>query len=252
MKKLIETQNLTFSYLGKKTLFGISVSINQGDVLAVLGPNGSGKTTFIKMIVGLLKPDHGNILLDGRNVATYSRKELARKIAYVPQIHREAFGYSAEDIVIMGRISHISLLGRYGKKDRKVAVESLEKMSVGHLSKSPYTEISGGERQLVLIARAIAQEAEIIVMDEPSSSLDFGNQLKLLATVRRLATEGYTFIFTTHHPDHALSVAGRVIMIKSGRILKKGNPADVITADNIMNLYDLDESFMNSDSIGVQ
>lgn len=249
MNALIGAEKIVFSYGGKQVLDGISIRVRHGEVLAILGPNGSGKTTLMKILLGLLKPDSGIIKMEGLNLAHLTRKELARKMAYVPQNHREAFGYTVDDIVLMGRMPHLSFFGRYSCRDMKIAAESLEKMSVGHLHDRPYTEISGGERQLVLIARAIAQEAKIIVMDEPSSSLDFGNQMRLLATVKRLAGEEYTFIFTTHHPNHALLVADRVVMMSRGAKISEGSPENVITDEKIRSLYDLDESLMPSGTI---
>jgi len=249
MKYIVEAEEIVFGYHGNPVLKKISARIKDGDVLAILGPNGSGKTTLIKILLGLVRPQGGRIKLEGENINFLARNELAKKMAYVPQSHREAFGYTVTDIVLMGRMPHISFMGRYGKNDQKIVAESLEKMSVGHLHDRPYTEISGGERQLVLIARAVAQEAKIIVMDEPSSSLDFGNQLRLMDTVRRLSREGYTFIFTTHHPEHAMSVADRVIMMDKGRIINDGKPEEVINFENIRTLYDLDKSLMPSKNI---
>lgn len=249
MKNLVEIDDIVFGYNGKPVLKSVSARIHGGNVLAVIGPNGSGKTTFIRILLGLARPHGGRIRLEGRNINFLARKELARKMAYVPQSHREAFGYSVADVVLMGRMPHVPFFGRYGKNDHVIVTESLAKMSIGHLHDRPYTEISGGERQLVLIARAVAQEAKIIVMDEPSSSLDFGNQLRLLDTVRRLSGYGYTFIFTTHHPEHAMSVADRVIMMSKGTIINDGKPEDIITPENMRILYDLDKNLMPSENI---
>lgn len=162
---------------------------------------------------------------------------LARRIAYVPQVHRLTFGYRVLDVVLMGRMPHKPFFFRYDKQDDAAAHQALERLSIGHLSERPYTAISGGERQLVLIARALVQGADIFVMDEPVNGLDYGNQIRLLGRIADLARDGYTFIKTTHFPDHALWISDRVVMLKKGTVVADGRTGEVVTRNNLYQLY---------------
>jgi iron complex transport system ATP-binding protein len=193
----------------------VSLSIRAGEVVTLLGPNGCGKSTLIKIILGLLRPATGTIFFNGENISQMSSKSLAREIAYVPQIHKSSFPYKVMDMVLMGRIPHKTFFFRYSKTDVDIAGDALERLAIAHLADRTCTEISGGERQLTLIARAIAQGARTFIMDEPASGLDYGNQLRLLDQIIKLSREGYTFIKSTHSPEHALWIADRVIMIKT-------------------------------------
>ena len=242
-RPLVEIDRLSFSYRSTPFIQDLELAIGGECATALLGPNGSGKTTLLKLVLGLLVPTSGCVRLRGEELHRMKRKDLARRLAYVPQVHREAFGYSVFDVVLMGRMPHTSFFARYGEADRRCTREALEKLAITHLAERPYTEISGGERQLTLIARAVAQGADIFVMDEPTNGLDYGNQLRLLDRIGRLASEGYTFIYTTHHPDHALAVADQVVMMKAGRILREGLPQAVLTTDGLAELYDLPTSF---------
>ena len=219
-------------------------------IVALLGPNGSGKSTLLKLLLGILTPSSGCVRVRGENLRELTRRELACRLAYVPQTHREAFGYSVFDVVLMGRLPRTSFFARYGEKDRRIAGEALEKLSIGHLAGRPYTEISGGERQLTLIARALAQGADIFVMDEPTNGLDYGNQIRLLERINQLAAEGFTFIYTTHHPDHALAASDRVVMMKSGRILREGEPRYMLTPENLAELYGLSDEQFTGRAVG--
>ena len=236
---LFEIEQLSFRYRRTPFIEGLNLTINEGGVVALLGPNGSGKTTLLKLLLGLLKPTRGVVRLHGENTQTLTQQELACRLAYVPQVHREAFAYHVFDVVLMGRMPHTSFFARYGERDRRIAWESLEKLSISHLAERPYTEISGGERQLTLIARALSQGASTFIMDEPTNDLDYGNQIRLLERIGRLADEGYTFVYTTHHPDHALAVADRVVMMKAGAIIRDGDPQSAVTPDKLSELYGL-------------
>jgi iron complex transport system ATP-binding protein len=235
----IEIEQLSFSYRRAPFIQDLNLTINEGRVLALLGPNGSGKTTLLKLLLGLLTPAAGTIRIQEADTLDMSHRELACLLAYVPQVHREAFGYSVFDVVLMGRMPRTSFFARYGERDRQIAWESMEKLSIGHLAQQPYTEISGGERQLTLIARALSQGASTFIMDEPTNGLDYGNQIRLLDRIGRLASEGFTFIYTTHHPDHALAVADRVVMMQAGAIIRDGAPRSVITPERLSELYGL-------------
>jgi len=247
MMSLFEVDSLSFAYGSAPLIDGLKLTIGEGGVVALLGPNGSGKTTLLKLLLGLLKPTRGVIRLRGKEIHEIGRRELARQLAYVPQVHREAFGFHVFDVVLMGRMPHSSFFSRYGDKDKQIVWEALEKLGILHLAGRPYTEISGGERQLTLIARALAQGVRVFVMDEPTNGLDYGNQVRLLERVGRLADEGYTFVFTSHHPEHALAIADRVVMMQSGAIIRDGAPLSTVTPERLAELYGLPARLFKSE-----
>jgi len=234
---LIKVEEVCFSYSRKPVLTGISLSIQRGDIVTLLGPNGCGKSTLIKVMIGLLRPSEGRTLYDGRDISHLGSKHLAREIAYVPQIHKSAFPYSVIDVALMGRIPHKTFFFRYTKEDVEIAYDALQRLSILHLADRPYTEISGGERQLAIIARALTQGARVFVMDEPATGLDYGNQLRLLEQINKLSYEGYTFVKSTHSPEHALWIADRAIMIKDGKIMADGPCERVVNDANLFKLY---------------
>lgn len=233
----ISVRGISFGYTDKKILEDIDLEISKGEIVTILGPNGSGKTTLIKLILGLLTPLKGSVRIDGIDIPGIGIREFARKIAYVPQSHKTVFPYSVTDIVLMGRIPHKTFFFKYSKDDLRVAHEALDKLSIQHLAQRPYTEISGGERQLAIIARALAQGAKTFILDEPASGLDYGNQLRLLEQIISLSKEGYTFIKSTHSPEHALWIGDRTIMIKDGSIVADGRSDDIINSENLFNIY---------------
>jgi iron complex transport system ATP-binding protein len=235
----IAVRNVSFGYTRKDILSGIDLDIVRGEIVTLLGPNGCGKSTLIKLMLGLLHPVKGKVYLDGADILGLGSKTLAREIAYVPQAHRSSFPYEVLDIVLMGRIPHKAFFFRYSDEDTAIAWEALERLSIAHLAKRSFTELSGGERQLTLIARALAQGAKTFIMDEPASGLDYGNQLRLLEQIIGLSREGYTFIKSTHSPEHALWVADRAIMIKGGRIMTDGLCTDVVNEENLFHLYNV-------------
>jgi len=237
----IEIDRLSFSYGTTPFIENLNLRVEKEGIVALLGPNGSGKSTLLKLLVGILTPASGSIRIRGENLCGLTRKELARRVAYVPQTHREAFGYSVFDVALMGRMPRTSFFARYSENDRRIAGEALEKLSIGHLAGRPYTEISGGERQLTFIARALTQGADIFVMDEPANGLDYGNQIRLLERINQLSAEGFAFIYTTHHPDHAMAAADSVVMMKSGKILGEGESQYMLTPASLTELYGLSD-----------
>ncbi len=233
----LSADRLGFGYRGRSVGSGVSLDIRSGEVLCLLGPNGGGKTTLMKTLLGLLRPLQGRVLLDGEDIARLSRKHLARIIGYVPQAHNAFFPFSVFDIVLMGRSAHISLFAAPSPGDRAVAERALALLGVAHLKTRIYTEISGGERQLVLIARALAQEPRILIMDEPTASLDFGNQLRVLSRIAALARSGIAVVFSTHDPDHVFLCGDRVALLHDGRMEEIGPPEAIITAAALKRLY---------------
>ena len=237
MMSVFEVTDIFFSYHEQMVLNGVSLSIKRGEVLSLLGPNGSGKTTILKILLGILRPKTGEVVFDGRPLSSVEPRDLAKRVAYVPQVHREAFGYTVEDVVLMGRLPHRPFFSPFTDEDRRITLGSLEKMRITHLRGKPYTEISGGERQLALIARALTQGADIFVMDEPVNGLDYGNQLRLLQSIKELSAHGITFVLTTHNPDHAFLVADQVALFSQGSVIAHGPPDRTVTENVLHDLY---------------
>jgi iron complex transport system ATP-binding protein len=233
----LQVRNVTCGYGGRPAVRDASLELSSGEVLCVLGANGSGKTTLFKAILRLRRLDAGRVLLDGEDISAWSGRRSAQAFGYVPQAHTPPFPFSVRDVVLMARTAHLGVFGSPGKRDAAIADEALETLGVARLADALYTEISGGERQLVLIARALAQQPRVLVMDEPTSNLDFGNQLRVLRQVRELAGRGLGLLMTTHFPDHAFLCASRVAVMKSGRILASGLADDVLTAERLSAVY---------------
>jgi iron complex transport system ATP-binding protein len=236
----LEASDLRFSYRRREVIAGVDLRLQPGEVVALLGANGAGKSTLLKLLLGLLKPAAGSVSLGGKPLATWSRKALARELAYVPQVHVTPFPYTVAQVAGLGRLAHRGLLGGLRATDRDVVTATLEKLGIVHLANRAYTEISGGERQLTLIARALVQGARLLVMDEPVSGLDYGHQMRLLARLQALAEEGYGILKTTHYPEHALGSAHRVVVLQEGKILAKGLAAEIVTPAMMRRLYGLE------------
>lgn len=234
---MLAVASLAFGFPGRTVGREISFALAEGEILCVLGPNGSGKTTLFRTLLGLLAPHGGSIALDGEALATLSREAIARRIGYVPQAHAGYFAYSVREMVLMGRTAHLGAFGVPGQRDRERADAALETLGIEALAGRPFTEISGGERQLTLIARALAQEAGLLVMDEPTASLDFGNQVRVLERIAQLAARGIAVLFSTHDPDHAFLCAQRALLLAEGRVLALGPPREVVRSDTLEQLY---------------
>lgn len=240
MDPVLEVRNITCGYKDRKVVDDISMEIDRGEVFCLLGPNGVGKTTFFKAMLGFMDIMDGSITLKGRDIRRMSYAEIARVVGYVPQSHTPPFPFTVREVVTMGRTSRISPFSSPSAHDRAVAEDAADSLGIGHLMDSVYTEISGGERQLALIARAIAQEPEVLVMDEPTSNLDFGNQIRVLKSINDLSAGGMGIIMTTHFPNHAFLSGDRVALMKGGRIIREGGPDTVITESNMKSVYGID------------
>lgn len=247
MSVVLLAKNLHFSYGRQEILKGVSFLLKQGDILSLLGPNGTGKSTLIKLLLGLLPPKNGEVFIYGKNLHKYSIKERANIVAYVPQSSNVAFAFSALDVVMMGRVSKQSWFSNASSSDKKIALSVMERLGIAHLANRAYPTMSGGEKQLTLIARALAQEAKILVMDEPISGLDYGNQLKLLETIISLSHEGYSFLKSTHFPEHAMVIGGKTLAIKDGVIIGYGDSRAIITDELIKILYGVDVIIKNTE-----
>lgn len=235
---MLHATQLAVGYPGHAVGSGFELRLQPGQVLALLGPNGGGKTTLLKTLLGLLRPLGGQVELDGRPLHALSAAARARRLAYVPQSHVGAFAFSVADLVLMGRTAHGSLFAAPSAHDHAVAQAAIERLGIAHLAARPATMVSGGERQLALIARALAQEAQLMVLDEPTAALDFGNQGKVMREIRRLADEGLGVLFTTHDPNHATRFADQALLIRQGRTLASGPVAEVVTQAQLERLYD--------------
>ncbi len=234
---MINVDNLWFKYpKGENILKGINISIKRGEIVNILGANGCGKSTLIKLILAFYKAQKGSITVCGKNNNKINRKELAGYLSYVPQNHYAVFPYTVKDVVVMGKSSG-SLFKNYSKSDYEKVNEVLSYLNIYHLKDNDYSKLSGGQRQLVMVARAVVQNALYCFMDEPVASLDYGNQYRLLEGIKKYSEKGFTFIITTHHPDHVKYLEGRAVLMKNGVIFRDGNYKNVIDDDAIYQLY---------------
>ncbi len=234
---MLEVRQLAFGFPGRTVGREVSFSLGPGEVMCVLGPNGSGKTTLFRTILGLLEAKSGEILLEREPLHSLSREQIARRAGYVPQGHAGYFAFTVREFVLMGRTAHMGAFAAPSKQDRQMAQRVLESLELAHLADRPVTQVSGGERQLALVARALAQEPRLLVMDEPTASLDFGNQVRVLQRISALASSGISILFSSHAPDHAFLAARRVLLLGEGRVLEIGAPREVIRPDTLQRLY---------------
>lgn len=232
---------ITFGYVpGVDVLSGISMSVDEGEVLFVLGANGSGKTTLLDCLAGVRQPRAGRVLLDGDALDRISLSERARRVGLVPQLHEPVFDYTVGDVVLMGRAPHLGLFSRPGARDRRSVAQALHAVGLETLQQRVYTEISGGERQLALIARGLAQGAECLLMDEPAAHLDPHHQYAVFRAVARLAADGFSFVITSHQPNNALLYADRVAFLIDGKMDVQGTPGEAVTGSMLRRAYGID------------
>ncbi|MCA1956463.1 ABC transporter ATP-binding protein [Zymomonas sp.] len=239
---LLQARNLRYRRQKTVILDGISLSFHQGELTALLGINGAGKSTLLRLLLGLMPPDEGDIFLQNKPLKAISRKAIARYIAYVPQEHKAVFPYTVEEVVSLGRLPYIAFGQNLSLADKQAVKQALDYLNIASLSARPYTELSGGERQSVLLARALAQGSPILVLDEPETGLDFGQQLRLAVLLQKLADEGYCIVATTHDPLRARQIFSRAVLLQRGRIIADGAPRSVLTRSAIEALYNIDEN----------
>jgi iron complex transport system ATP-binding protein len=237
MTPAIETRDLSFAYQNRAVLRGVLLSVDPGEMVGILGPNGSGKTTLLRILSAVLK-GQGEVRLNGRNIKNYGRRELSRLFAVVPQESRGNFPYTVAEIVSMGRASYHSPFALEGKKDLEVVRASLELTDSLALSQRYLHELSGGEKQRVMIARALAQEPEILLLDEPSAFLDLKHQVQIFELLRRLNRErGLTIIAALHDVNLAALFFPRLVILREGKIYRDGSPGEVLTETTIEEVY---------------
>ncbi len=234
---MLDVRDLAFGFGARRVGEDVSFTLAPGETLAVLGGNGAGKTTLLRTLLGLLTPMSGAVSIEGAPVQQLAPAERARRLAYVPQQHVPTFGFTVLEAVLMGRAARLSTFARPGAHDTAVAFAALERLGVAALVARRITELSGGERQLVQVARALAQEAPVLILDEPTASLDFGNRARVLAELDRLRGSGLAIVFSTHEPDHALAHADRALLLADGRPLALDTVDRALSAENVGRLY---------------
>lgn len=243
----IEVRELSFAYCTREVLRDISFSAENGRLLAVLGPNGVGKTTLFRCILGLQPHYGGSIRIDGEDARQLSERELAHRVAYIPQTHGIAFSYSVLDMVLMGTTHSISTMSVPKQREIDAATFALERLGIRFLAEKNFSHLSGGEQQLVLIARALAQNAKTLLMDEPTASLDYGNQSLVLRQVRLLADEGFTVLLSTHNPQHAIWYADSALALCQGKVEAFGPAKSVVNAALVRRLYGVDVTLIDTE-----
>lgn len=236
----LEIKDASCGYSGKSIVSGLSVKVSSGEILCILGPNGVGKTTLFKTIMGFIPLIRGEITLDSQNICPWSRKKLARHLGYVPQAHVPPFPFSVIDVVVMGKTACLSTFASPSAHDIAESIQTLELLGIGNLKNRIYTELSGGERQMVLIARALIQKPAVLIMDEPTSNLDFGNQVRVLEQINTLASNGLAVIMTSHVPDHAFLCDAKVALLRKDNQFCIGSADEIVTENNLRLAYGVD------------
>ena len=248
---IFEVKNLEYGYTADKRVFqDVNFALEKGDIFTILGPNGAGKSTLLNCLCNIFSPDKGCVYLNQRPVSEYSLSEQARLIGYVPQNHMPAYDYEVKDFVVMGRAPYLKAFQQPGKVDYEIVYQVLEELNLLSIANKPYTQISGGERQQALIARALVQQPDIILFDEPTNHLDYGNQLRSLKMILELSQKGYTVILTTHMPDHAIFLDGKVgILGRDGRF-DSGMAPEILEEGRLQSLYDTDLRILYVEELG--
>lgn len=235
---MLEVSDLHCGYGSAEIVHGVSFCVDKGEFVCIIGANGCGKTTTLKNVMGLYKPTSGTVRVVGQDVLSMQEKEKARHFAYIPQAHAAPFPFLVADVVILGRTPYLNSLTHTSPEDRDIAYRAMETLGIENLAERTYTELSGGQQQLVLIARALAQQPDVLIMDEPTASLDFGNQQVVLSQMKNLVAAGTSVLMVTHDPNHAFYCATKVVAMQKGRVVREGTPDEVVTTEMLEQLYD--------------
>ncbi len=232
--------DVAFGYTPQRRVMeGLDLNIQPGTVTAILGPNGAGKTTLLHLALGWLKPHNGRILLDGQPLSGYTRRSLGQWMALVPQNEHTPFEFSLLEYVLLGRAPYLAPLAMPAPEDYHIAAQAIRQVGMEHLMNRSILSLSGGERQLVLMARALAQQPRLLLLDEPTSHLDLGNKGRLVELLRLLTAQGTTIVFTTHEPDMASALATHLVLMRKGSVLETGEMDAVFTTPSLTRLYNL-------------
>ncbi len=236
---LLTFKNVSFTYPGgdHEVSRGIDLAVAPGTITAILGPNGAGKTTFLNLALGWLQPQAGDIIFDGKEVGNWGRNELGRQMALVPQRESSAFEHTVLETVVLGRTPHLGLLEMPGDKDFEIALSALDQCGLASFAARTVNCLSGGEMQLVLLARALTQEPRLLLLDEPFSHLDLANKSRLLQVIRNLSARGVTILMTTHEPEIAAAIATHLVLMRAGRVQRIGPLHDVLTGPLLSETY---------------
>ena len=243
---MLEVEHLRFSFGAREVLRGVDLRAEPGELVFVLGANGAGKTTLFRCILGLLPGYQGGVRVDGCDVSSLAPRALAKKIAYIPQTSHMIFPYTALELVLMGTNRRLGLFSAPGRRERAIAMEALEELGIADYAHRSFAELSGGEQQLVLAARALAQQARLLLMDEPTSALDFGNQVRVLERVSALTLRGYTVLLSCHNPQHAMLYAQRVVALHDGLVAADGPPDQALDEALMRKLYGVPARFVRT------
>lgn len=238
---ILTLNNLAIGYHHHAIIENINLSLPEREITCLLGANGCGKTTLMRTLLGLLPAIQGEIRLQDKSLNGLKPRDIAKVIAYVPQAHDTPFSFSVMDMVIMGLTPHRSVFSLPRKKEQVAAMQQLQQLGIDHLNERLYGTLSGGEKQLVLIARALIQKPKLLIMDEPAASLDFGNQIRLLQQIENLKQHGMTVLMSTHHPQHAAAIADHVVLLDRQQQARHGSAQSMLTLTNLAELYNIDE-----------
>lgn len=237
VKICVEKARYRYPHCECDVLKGVSLKLPEGKATALLGSNGSGKTTLLKVLLKILIPQEGTVYVDGEDINEFGRDDLSKLIAWVPQEEAPSFPYTVLEYLLMGRAPHLGFFSLPTKKDETKITEILSELGMLHLSHRETLSLSGGEKRLVSIARTLAQESEVLLLDEPTAHLDLGNKAKVLGVIRRMANSGKTVLFSTHDPNEASLIADNVVIINGGDIVNCGAPSEIITEDVLKTIY---------------
>lgn len=243
---MLQVKNLYYWHNVENSLLnGVDLTLKQGELLTILGANGRGKSTLLNCLAGLLAPKSGQILLQNENLASLSSKQIAQKIAYVSQQSPQTYQYKVRDYVVLGRAAHLGMFDKPSETDFELVDQALDKLGIRHFAEKIYMQMSGGEKQLVNLARILVQQPQLILFDEPTSALDYGNVFKTLSLIKELSLQGFTIVMTTHNPDHPMLLHSslpnsRVAILNEHGRLQTGSDPEIITQENLTALYHTD------------
>lgn len=250
---IYDIRNLKFAYRkDSPVLNGVNLTVSEGEILTVLGRNGAGKSTLFACMMGLHKDIEGEVLLEGKNVLDLSEKIIAGTVSFVPQAHAASFGFTVFEYILMGCASGIGLFGKPGKAEIEAAYSALEEMGLSEFADRNFEELSGGEKQQVCIARAIASKPKLILFDEPTAHLDYSNQIKVLRIIKSLSEKGYSLVITTHDPNHALLLGGKAALFDGSGRIESGNVNEIVCEEKLKSIYGADLKIRYIEEFGRQ